>query len=66
MFRLRRKYAAEQGISDTKALAKGLKENSTEFIENWCGCLRDLVSARCVIDANVNMNELIPPRARPV
>ena len=28
-----RKYAAEQGISENEALAKGLKEKSAEFVE---------------------------------
>jgi hypothetical protein len=28
-----RKYAAEQGISETAALEKGLKEKSAEFVE---------------------------------
>jgi phosphomethylpyrimidine synthase len=28
-----RKYAAEQGISETEAIEKGLKEKSAEFVE---------------------------------
>jgi phosphomethylpyrimidine synthase len=29
-----RKYAAEQGVNESDALEKGLKEKSAEFVEN--------------------------------
>jgi hypothetical protein len=39
-----RKYAAEQGISESEALKKGMEEKSSEFIEKRGRGLRQGVS----------------------